>query len=90
MLMAAIRMIDRAVEFTLFVIFLAFTLVGGLQIFNRFVLGLPLQLERGVPEVRPYLDGVPGDPGRLPLRRPSGDGHGLPPSAGRGAEWCGS
>ncbi len=36
------RSIDRSVEFALFVIFLIFTLVGGLQIFNRFVLGLPL------------------------------------------------
>ena len=31
------RSIDRSVEFALFVIFLIFTLVGGLQIFNRFV-----------------------------------------------------
>ena len=38
----SMRAIDRGVELTLFVIFLAFTLVGGLQIFNRFVLGLPL------------------------------------------------
>ncbi len=30
------------VEYTLFLFFLAFTLVGGLQVFNRFVLGLPL------------------------------------------------
>lgn len=29
-------------EFALFAIFLAFSLVGGLQVFNRFVLGLPL------------------------------------------------
>ena len=36
------RSIDRSVEYALFVIFLIFTLVGGLQIFNRFVLGLPL------------------------------------------------
>jgi TRAP-type C4-dicarboxylate transport system permease small subunit len=36
------RAIDRAVEYTLFLFFLAFTLVGGLQVFNRFVLGLPL------------------------------------------------
>jgi TRAP-type transport system small permease protein len=36
------RSIDRSVEFALFVIFLIFTLVGGLQIFNRFALGLPL------------------------------------------------
>jgi TRAP-type C4-dicarboxylate transport system permease small subunit len=36
------RGIDRAVEFALFLIFLAFTIVGGLQVFNRFVLGLPL------------------------------------------------
>ena len=36
------RSIDRSAEFALFVIFLIFTLVGGLQIFNRFVLGLPL------------------------------------------------
>ncbi len=39
---AILRAIDRTMEFTLFVIFLAFSLVGGLQIFNRFVLGLPL------------------------------------------------
>ncbi len=36
------RAVDRAVEYVLFLIFLAFTLVGGLQVFNRFVLGLPL------------------------------------------------
>ena len=36
------RRIDRSVEYTLFLFFLAFTLVGGLQVFNRFVLGLPL------------------------------------------------
>lgn len=36
------RTIDRAVEYALFLMFLAFTLVGGLQVFNRFVLGLPL------------------------------------------------
>lgn len=42
MLTAAFRVLDRSVEFVLFLIFLAFTLVGGLQIFNRFVLGLPL------------------------------------------------
>ncbi len=36
------RSIDRSVEFALFIIFLIFTLVGGLQIFNRFALGLPL------------------------------------------------
>ncbi len=34
--------IDRAVEFALFAIFLVFTIVGGMQVFNRFVLGLPL------------------------------------------------
>lgn len=34
--------IDRTMEFALFAIFLAFSLVGGLQIFNRFALGLPL------------------------------------------------
>jgi TRAP-type C4-dicarboxylate transport system permease small subunit len=34
--------VDRVVEFALFAIFLAFTVVGGLQVFNRFVLGLPL------------------------------------------------
>jgi TRAP-type C4-dicarboxylate transport system permease small subunit len=34
--------IDRTVEYALFVIFFAFTLVGGLQVFNRFALGLPL------------------------------------------------
>ena len=37
-----IRRIDRGVELALFAIFLAFTIVGGLQVFNRFVLGLPL------------------------------------------------
>ncbi|MEO8305499.1 MAG: TRAP transporter small permease [Betaproteobacteria bacterium] len=36
------RAVDRAVEYLLFLMFLAFTLVGGLQVFNRFVLGLPL------------------------------------------------
>ena len=36
------RAVDRTVEYVLFLIFLAFTLVGGLQVFNRFVLGLPL------------------------------------------------
>lgn len=36
------RGIDRTVEFALFLIFLAFSIVGGLQVFNRFVLGLPL------------------------------------------------
>lgn len=36
------RAVDRMVEYVLFLIFLAFTLVGGLQVFNRFVLGLPL------------------------------------------------
>ncbi|HEY2817484.1 MAG TPA: TRAP transporter small permease [Casimicrobiaceae bacterium] len=36
------RALDRTVEYSLFVIFLVFTLVGGLQVFNRFVLGLPL------------------------------------------------
>jgi len=36
------RTVDRTVEYALFLIFLAFTLVGGLQVFNRFVLGLPL------------------------------------------------
>ena len=39
---AVLHAIDRAMEFALFLIFLAFTLVGGLQVFNRFVLGLPL------------------------------------------------
>ena len=34
--------IDRTVEYVLFLMFLSFTLVGGLQVFNRFVLGLPL------------------------------------------------
>jgi TRAP-type C4-dicarboxylate transport system permease small subunit len=38
----AFRAVDRTVEFVLFAMFLAFTLVGGLQVFNRFVLGLPL------------------------------------------------
>ena len=36
------RSVDRSVEYMLFLMFLAFTLVGGLQVFNRFVLGLPL------------------------------------------------
>jgi TRAP-type C4-dicarboxylate transport system permease small subunit len=36
------RTVDRAVELALFLIFLVFTLAGGLQVFNRFVLGLPL------------------------------------------------
>jgi TRAP-type C4-dicarboxylate transport system permease small subunit len=39
---AILQAIDRAMEFLLFAIFLAFSLVGGLQVFNRFVLGLPL------------------------------------------------
>jgi TRAP-type C4-dicarboxylate transport system permease small subunit len=34
--------IDRAMDFVLFLIFLIFSLAGGLQVFNRFVLGLPL------------------------------------------------
>ncbi|MBI1245350.1 MAG: TRAP transporter small permease subunit [Alphaproteobacteria bacterium] len=38
----ALHAVDRAMEFALFAIFLAFSLVGGLQVFNRFVLGLPL------------------------------------------------
>jgi TRAP-type C4-dicarboxylate transport system permease small subunit len=42
MLARGFRAVDRAVEYVVFVIFLAFTLVGGLQVFNRFVLGLPL------------------------------------------------
>lgn len=42
MIARAFRSIDRAVEYVLFLIFFAFTLVGGLQVFNRFVLGLPL------------------------------------------------
>jgi len=42
MLIPLLRAVDRTVEFALFAIFLAFTLVGGLQVFNRFVLGLPL------------------------------------------------
>jgi TRAP-type transport system small permease protein len=42
MIAATFRAIDRAVEYVLFLIFLAFSLVGGLQVFNRFVLGLPL------------------------------------------------
>lgn len=41
-MLAAFRAVDRAMEFALFAIFLAFSLVGGLQVFNRFVLGLPL------------------------------------------------
>ena len=36
------RAIDRGAEYSLFLIFLTFTIVGGLQVFNRFVLGLPL------------------------------------------------
>ncbi|MBC8793416.1 MAG: hypothetical protein C6Y20_17595 [Tagaea sp. CACIAM 22H2] len=39
---AVLTAVDRAMEFALFAIFLAFSLVGGLQIFNRFALGLPL------------------------------------------------
>ncbi len=39
---ATMRGIDRTVEYALFLIFLAFSIVGGLQVFNRFVLGLPL------------------------------------------------
>ncbi|MBL8670268.1 MAG: TRAP transporter small permease [Alphaproteobacteria bacterium] len=42
MIKVSCRWIDRAVESALFAIFLAFTIVGGLQVFNRFVLGLPL------------------------------------------------
>src|SRR5438046_10734845 len=42
MLMRLFGAIDRTVEYALFLIFLVFTLVGGLQVFNRFVLGLPL------------------------------------------------
>lgn len=42
MLARGFRAVDRAVEFVVFVIFLTFTLVGGMQVFNRFVLGLPL------------------------------------------------
>lgn len=42
MVKSALAAIDRTVELALFVIFLVFSLVGGLQIFNRFVLGLPL------------------------------------------------
>ena len=42
MLARGFRATDRAVEYLLFLIFFAFTLVGGLQVFNRFVLGLPL------------------------------------------------
>jgi len=41
-MIAAFRAVDRAMEFALFAIFLAFSLVGGLQVFNRFALGLPL------------------------------------------------
>lgn len=36
------RRIDRAVEYLLFLMFLALVLVGGLQVFNRFVLNYPL------------------------------------------------
>lgn len=39
---ALMRGVDRTVEFALFLIFLTFSIVGGLQVFNRFVLGLPL------------------------------------------------
>ncbi len=39
---AVLHAIDRTMEFALFLIFFAFSLVGGLQVFNRFVLGLPL------------------------------------------------
>ena len=42
MFATSMRAIDRTVEYALFLIFLVFTLVGGLQIFNRFALGLPL------------------------------------------------
>lgn len=42
MIAGTFRAVDRTVEYALFLIFLAFTLVGGLQVFNRFVLGLPL------------------------------------------------
>jgi TRAP-type C4-dicarboxylate transport system permease small subunit len=42
MLARVLAVLDRTVEYALFLIFLAFTLVGGLQVFNRFVLGLPL------------------------------------------------
>ncbi len=42
MISKSFRIVDRSVEYALFLIFLAFTLVGGLQVFNRFVLGLPL------------------------------------------------
>ena len=42
MVASLFRAVDRAVEYLLFLFFLAFTLVGGLQVFNRFVLGLPL------------------------------------------------
>ncbi|MEP7183256.1 MAG: TRAP transporter small permease [Betaproteobacteria bacterium] len=42
MLARGFRAADRTVEYALFLIFLVFTLVGGLQVFNRFVLGLPL------------------------------------------------
>ncbi len=38
----AFRAIDRGVEFAVFAVFLVFTLAGGLQVFNRFVLSLPL------------------------------------------------
>jgi TRAP-type C4-dicarboxylate transport system permease small subunit len=42
MIARAFGWVDRGVELALFVVFLVFTLVGGLQVFNRFVLGLPL------------------------------------------------
>ena len=42
MFATTMRNLDRTVEYALFLIFLVFTLVGGLQIFNRFALGLPL------------------------------------------------
>ena len=42
MLQTLCRRLDRAVESFLFLIFLSLTLVGGLQVFNRFVLDWPL------------------------------------------------
>ncbi|MGE0313704.1 MAG: TRAP transporter small permease [Lautropia sp.] len=42
MIASICRWIDLAVEYALFLVFLALTLVGGLQVFNRFVLDYPL------------------------------------------------
>ncbi len=42
MIAAFCRRVDLAVEYALFLVFLALTLVGGMQVFNRFVLDYPL------------------------------------------------